>query len=91
MEGLLLVACRLMESSPPGMLPVTKVKGRKHGESCVRFGLEVILFPLTFYWPVNERQVKASQMAMPNFRWAEKHNLIIFLEGGESEIFDKQP
>lgn len=68
------------------MLAVITVKGRKLGESSLHlmgFDLEIILLLLTFHWPVNEKQIKASQMAMPNFKWAGKDNLIMSLEGEE--------
>lgn len=79
-----------MDSLPSGMLPLTMVKGRKHSGLCSTF------FGI---WPRHnitstrmslaskQRQAKASQMAMPTFKGAGKHNLTMFLEGGESETF----
>ena len=49
-----------------------------HAPPIMGYVLEVILFLLTFYCSVNKRLLEASQMAILNFKWAEKHNLIMF-------------
>ena len=63
------------------MLLVTMVEGKEpvnHAPPIMGLVLEEILFLLTFYFSVNKRQPEASQMAILKFKWAEKHNLIMF-------------
>lgn len=81
---------KVVETSPSEMLPVFMVKGKKYSELCTAFCAICPRNNSTSTYMSSaskQRQAKASQMAMPNFKWEGKRNLTRFLEGGESEIF----
>ena len=67
--------------SSPGMLLVTMVEGKKPGEPCTTYygicsGGDIISTHI--YRSVNKRLLEASQMAILDFKWAERHDLIMF-------------
>ena len=78
-----------MKSSPSRMLPVSIAKGRIHDELCITFcgiWLRSNITSTQILSASKQKHAKASQMAMSNFKWVGKCNLLMSLERGDSEI-----